>query len=201
MYNIQQLIQKAEETNDKELFSQIGVEFYAGKKVREDRQAALYYLKKAADLGHIKSKYYVGFMYYRAQGTEKNCSAAKRYLTEAADGGNINALVQLGWMCYNKEYSFWADKGKAFTFWKKASKLGHPQAQIYVATSYLTDEWGAEQSYRKAAFWFMCAYQNRLATKKQIAEAKEMLNKLEDRVYLNEIKAEIVERHPEYINL
>ena len=201
MFDIQRLIEKAEATNDRELYAQVGIEYYLGEKVALDKQAAFYYMKKAADLGHIRAKFHVGYMYYRAVGVEKNCPAAKRYLTDAADGGDIDALVQLGWMCYNNEYSFFAAKGKAFTFWKKASKLGHPQAQIYVATSYLTDDWGAEQSYKKAAFWFMCAYQNRKSTKKQIAEAKEMLHKLEDRVCLSEIKSEIAERYPNYINL
>ena len=151
--------------------------YFNGNGVQKDQAQALAYYRKAADLGSVHAQACAGVMYYKGYGVAKNIKMAKQYLQPAANCGSIEALRSLGWMCYNGEYSFLTGKGKAFEFWIKASKLGDAESQINVATSYLGDTWGEEQSYRKAAFWFMCAYQNRKATQNQINEAKEKLGK------------------------
>ena len=201
MATINELIQKAQSTNSSQAYEEIARMYFSGKGVQKDQVQALAYYRKAADLGSVHAQTCVGVMYYKGYGVAKNIKMAKQYLQPAADRGSTEALRNLGWMCYNGEYGFMTGKGKAFTYWMKASKLGDAESQIYVATSYLGDTWGEEQSYHKAAFWFMCAYQNRKATQNQVNEAKENLNQLSRHVNLNAVKDEVVNKHPEYLNL
>lgn len=201
MATINELIQKAQTTNSPQVYEEIACMYFNGNGVQKDQAQALAYYRKAAGLGSVHAQTCAGVMYYKGYGVAKNIKMAKQYLQPAANRGSIEALRSLGWMCYNGEYSFLTGKGKAFEFWMKASKLGDAESQINVATSYLGDTWGEEQSYRKAAFWFMCAYQNRKATQNQINEAKEKLNALSRHVNLNAIRDEVVSNHPEYLNL
>ena len=198
MATIEEMIRNAKTASDYEEIARL---YYFGRGVPKDQGQALAYYRKAADLGSVHAQTCAGVMYYKGYGVAKNIKLAKQYLQPAASRGSIEALRNLGWMCYNGEYGFLTGKGKAFEYWMKASKLGDAESQIYVATSYLGDTWGEEQSYRKAAFWFMCAYQNRKASKEQINEAKEKLNMLSRHVNLNAVKEEVVSKHPEYLNL
>lgn len=201
MSNIESLIQKAQATNDKELYVQIGNAYMVGKNTTKDMSKAFTYYKKAADLGSADGKTQLGILYYRGYGVTRDCSMAKKYFQAASSEGSVAALFQLGMMCYNGDYGFFAGKGKAFEFWLKAAKKGYVEAQYNIATSYLDDTWGEEKSDRKAAFWYMCAYQNRKASKKTIEDAKAQLVRLSNRVDLNSIKDEIVRKYPQYLNL
>ncbi len=201
MSNIYELIQKAQASNSPQDYEEVAKMYYFGRGVQKDQAQALVYYRKAAELGSVHAMTCVGVMYYKGYGIARNIKMAKQYLQPAADRGSTDALRNLGWMCYNGEYGFLAGKGKAFTFWLKASKLGDTESQINIATSYLGDTWGEEQNYQKAAFWFMCAYQNRKASQDEINTAKEKLDMLSRYVNLNSIKDEIVTRYPQYLNL
>lgn len=201
MVNIHDMIQKAQATKDPKIYEKIAYMYIKGNGVPKDEVQALAYYRIAADLGSVQSQAYTGILYYRGCGTGQNIKLAKQYLKVAADRGSIDALFELGRMCYKGDYGFLTSKGKAFEYWMKASKLGHVQSQIYVATSYLGDTWGAEKSFKKASFWFMCACQNRKATREQIHEAKGKLNMLAEYVDLDRIKDEIIRKYPEYLNM
>ena len=201
MATINELIQTAQTTNSPQVYEEIACMYFNGNGVQKDQALALAYYRKATDLGSVHAQACAGVMYYKGYGVAKNIKMAKQYLQPAANRGSIEALRSLGWMCYNGEYGFLTGKGKAFEFWMKSSKLGDAESQINVATSYLGDTWGEEQSYRKAAFWFMCAYQNHKATQNQINEVKEKLNALSRHVNLNAVRDEVVSNHPEYLNL
>lgn len=201
MATINELIQKAQQTNSAQDYEEIARMYFHGRGVPKDQAKALTYYCKAADLGSVHAQACAGVMYYMGYGVPKNIKMAKQYLQPAADKGSLDALRNLGYMCYNGEYGLFAGKGKAFDYWMKAAKLGDVDSQHNVATSYLGDNWGEEKSYRKAAFWFMCAYQNRKANEKQIKAAREYLDKLDRYVDLDAIKHEIVIKYPEYLNL
>ena len=201
MASLQDLLHQVQQTNSPQAYAQIARIYYNGNGVQKDHATALAYFKIAADLGSVDGQVFAGYMYYNGRGTAVNHKLAKQYWKMAADQGSTDAMRSLGWMCYRDEYGFLASKGKAFEFWMKASKLGDAESQNYVATSYLGDSWGEEQSYRKAAFWFMCSYQNRKASDAQIKAAREALDKLAHHVNLDSIKHEVVTRYPQYINL
>ena len=198
---INELIQKAEATNSPQDYEKIASMYFFGNGVPKDHSKALVYYRKAADLGSVKAQTCAGIMYYRGYGVSKDSTLAKKYLKPAADRGSIDALCTLGWMCYNGDYGLLTGKGKAFTYWLKSSRLGDTESQLYIATSYLGDSWGEEKSYRKAAFWFMCAYQNRKASQKQIDQAKQYLDALSEHVNLDVVKNEVISKYPQYINL
>lgn len=201
MSSLQELLYEAQKTNSAQTYTQIARMYFNGQGTPRDLGNALIYFKKAADLGSVDAQVCTGIMYYKGQGTAVNHKIAKQYWQMAADRGSVEAMRRLGWMCYKGEYGFWASKGKAFEFWMKASKLGDAESQNYVGTSYMSDEWGEEKSYRKAAFWFMCSYQNRKASDAQIKAAKEALDRLSRHVDLDSVKHEVVTKYPQYINL
>lgn len=201
MATINELLQKVQTSNNPKDYEEIARMYFHGRGVPKDQAKALTYYCKAADLGSVHAQACAGAMYYKGYGVAKNIKLAKKYLQPAADSGSVDALRDLGWMCYNGEYGLFTGKGKAFEYWMKAAKLGDPYSQNNIAASYLGDSWGEEKSYRKAAFWYMCAYQNRKAPQDQINEAKEKLNMLSRHVNLNAVKDEVVSNHPEYLNL
>lgn len=201
MNTIEQMIKQAQETNDKALYVQIGNAYMLGKGVSKDMSKGVVFFRKAADLGSLDGKTKLGMAYYNGWGVTKDYGLAKKYFKEAADQDWLPALYQLGLMCYNGNYGFFASKGKAFEFWLKAAKKGHADSQYNVGTSYTTDEWGEEKSYEKAAFWFMCAYQNRKASKNTIEDSLHNLKCLEKYVNLNSVKDKVVRNYPQYLNL
>lgn len=201
MENLELLLKRAMEANDKDAYATLGDAYWYGKGVSKNVTRAAEYYKKAADLGSMRGQERIGSMYYSGNGIEKNNKLAKQYLKSAIELGSVRALNDLGWMCFNGDYGFLAGKGKAFEFWMQAAKKGSPEAQLCIASSYLTDTWGEEKSEKKAAYWYICAYQNRKANDAQIKEAKSKLTKLEYSVNLNVIKREIVQKHPEYLGM
>lgn len=201
MATIEQLIKQAEQTNDKELYVQIGNSYMYGKNVSKDMAQAVTYYLKAANLGSLDGKTKLGVAYYKGEGVTKDYKTAKKYLQEAANQGSATALFYLGDMCYEGNYGLLAGKGKAFEFWMQAAKKGQPSAQYNIAISYMTDEWGAEKNLEKAAFWFMCAYQNRKSSKSTIDASKKCLDSLAKYVNLNSVKERVVQNYPEYLNL
>lgn len=201
MDSIEMLLKKAKEANDGYAYAELGDAYWYGRGVFIDLSQAAEYYKKAADLGVMRGQERIGIMYYEGNGVVKNIKLAKQYLKSAAEQGSVRALNDLGWICFNGDYGFFAGKGKAFEFWEKAAKQGSAEAQIYIASSYLTDAWGDGKSIPKAAYWYMCAYQNRKANDAQIKEAKAKLDMLSEDVNLNRVKDEIVRKHPEYLCL
>lgn len=199
--NIEELKRKASVSNNPDDYTEIGDAYYWGRGVARDTSSAAAYYKIASDKGSALGKAMLGQLYYEGQGVPKSISTAKSYLKDAADMKCTHALWILGMMCYKGDYGFLTGKGKAFTFWERAGKLGHSCAQYMIANSYLGDEWGEEKSYKKAAFWFTCAYQNRLSSKETIEKSLEMLKKLSEYVNLGDVKAEVVRKYPQYINL
>lgn len=201
MINIDQMLKEAQETNNAEVYIRIGDAYMTGKEVAKDMAKAFSFYEKAMNLGALAAKEKIGVSYYKAYGVAKDCKMAKKYLQEAANQGSVPALFHLGMMCYNGDYGFLTGKGKAFEFFLKAAKKGHPEAQYNIASSYMDDKWGEEKSFEKAAFWFMCAYQNRKSNKSTIDDSKKYLDYLSKYVNLNNVKEKIVRKNPEYLNL
>lgn len=201
MSTIEQMIKEAQETNNKELYVQIGNAYILGRGVAKDMSKAIPFFEKACNLGSLDGKTKLGICYYNGFGVSKNSSLAKKYFQEAAKQDWLPAIFQLGNMCFNGDYGFLASKGKAFEFWMKAAKKGHSDSQYNIAGSYLTDEWGEEKSFEKAAFWYMCAYQNRQSSKSTITDSKKYLDYLSKYVNLNSVKERVVRQYPQYLNL
>lgn len=195
MATFNELLHNAQISNSPEAYEMLADKLYFGNGIQKDFGQALTFYRKAAELGSVRAQACVGIMYYNGDGVIKDVKMAKRFLKSAADQGSPIALRTLGWMCYNEEYDLFAAKGKAFEFWIKAAKLGDAESQFNVASSYMTDEWGEEQSYPKAAFWFMCASQNHTASQKIKDAARKRLSGLSRYVDLDDIYENVVENY------
>lgn len=115
--------------NNASAYYNLGYFYNFGKGVEQDYQKALYYYKKAADLGNSNACNNLGFMYKYGNGTKKDCYTARDYYQKGADLDNAMACNNLG-DCY--EYGggglllgLKTDKYKAIKYYKKACDLGN----------------------------------------------------------------------------
>lgn len=105
----------------------LGYYYDEGKGISQDYQKALYYYKKAADLGNSSACNNLGCMYDSGKGVARDYSLAVRYFQKGADLGNATACNNVG-SCYeNGEGGLLGakpDKYKALKYYKKACNLG-----------------------------------------------------------------------------
>ncbi|GBC28866.1 uncharacterized protein OCT59_001163 [Rhizophagus irregularis] len=83
--------------------------------------------KKAAEKGHIASKYELGCCYQHGKGTEKNEIKAFELYKEAAEKGYTKSINKLGW-CYYYGIGTEKNEVKAFEHFKEASDKNNTDA-------------------------------------------------------------------------
>lgn len=114
-------------SNDANALYNLGWHYAEGKGISQDYQKALYYYKKAADLGNSNACNNLGCMYNSGKGVARDYSLAVRYFQKGADLGYATACNNVG-SCY--EYGEGGllgakpDKYKALKYYKKACNLG-----------------------------------------------------------------------------
>ncbi|KTD67973.1 TPR repeat protein [Legionella steelei] len=94
---IRLLTQSAERGNRKSQYN-LGMAYYEGYGLDNDKKKALFWLIKAAENGEEKAQYNVGIMYLRGEGTIKNKNKALYWIKKSADQGftpAINLLSQI----------------------------------------------------------------------------------------------------------
>ncbi|CAB4373786.1 unnamed protein product [Rhizophagus irregularis] len=79
---------------------------------------------KAAEKGHINSKYNLGRCYQLGAGIEKNEAKAFELYKEVAQNGHITSIYELG-ECYQYGMGTGKNEIKAFGLYKEAAEKGH----------------------------------------------------------------------------
>lgn len=111
-------------SNDANALYNLGWHYAEGKGITQDYQKALYYYKKAADLGLEGAYNNLGCMYGSGKGVERDYYTARRYFQKGADLGDKMACDNLG-SYYENGTGGGADKYKALKYYKKACDLGN----------------------------------------------------------------------------
>ena len=83
---------KAAENGDNDRILKLVDDYLA----QNNKEEAIRWLKKSADLGNIESAYKVGMMDFNGEGGTPNYPDALKYLQQAADGGNTEADYYVG---------------------------------------------------------------------------------------------------------
>lgn len=110
--------------SEESAFYNLGYCYAEGKGIYQDYQKALYYYKKAADLGNKSAYNNLGCMYGSGKGVERDYYTARRYYQKVADLGVEVACNNLG-SYYENGIGGDVDKYKALKYYKKACNLGN----------------------------------------------------------------------------
>lgn len=82
-------------TTDSDCYFDLGYIYDEGKGVTENNTNALYYYRKAAELGSLAAMYNMGCMYEYGDGVDKNITTAKEWYIKAANNGDDNSATAL----------------------------------------------------------------------------------------------------------
>ena len=106
----------------------LGRAYRQGAGVRKDDQAALGWIRKAADQGYGPAENELGLMYRIGQGVTPDKQEAVRWYLKAAKHGNPRAMFNLGASYYNGD-GVEADDVKSLAWFLLAREAGDPMAQ------------------------------------------------------------------------
>jgi len=128
---IQLLTPLAEQSNSQAQFC-LGIMHYHGQGVPEDEKQAVYWLRKAAEQGHVEAMFELGNAYLLGREAAKLVPdpdrEAARWYFKAASAGHAEAQYHLGLL-------FLAGKGvvysrkEAMNWFRKAAAQGHAEAK------------------------------------------------------------------------
>lgn len=115
----------------------LGIMYYQGKGVKEDKKEAFTWFRKSAEQGYANAQFSVGVMYYKGVGVEQDRKEAAKWLRKAAEQGEAKAQFDLGLMYTNGE-GVKENRGEAVEWFRKAAKQGHVNARKILKS------WGEE---------------------------------------------------------
>jgi TPR repeat protein len=130
-------LQEFKADNSAKSLYNLGLMYYRGEGVKEDKKEAFTWFRKAAEQGYTPARFSVGVMYYKGVGVEQDRKEAAKWLRRAADQGEAKAQFNLGLM-YDKGEGVKKDRGEAVQWFRKAARQGHVSAQKILET------WGEE---------------------------------------------------------
>lgn len=96
---------------------EIGVCYFDGNNVSQDKAEAFRYFKLSADQGYAEAQYKVGVCYGEGEGVELNKIEAFKYYKLSADQGNSEAKYKVA-CCYFSGDGVEANKAEAFKYYQ-----------------------------------------------------------------------------------
>lgn len=106
----------------------IGVMYYRGEGVKQDKKEAARWLRKAAEQGHAKSQFLLSAMYFSGDGIDQNIPEAVKWIQSSARKGLDEAQFRLGMMYVNGD-NVEKNRAEGVKWLKKAAKQGHGKAR------------------------------------------------------------------------
>lgn len=129
-----------------------GEDYYYGKGVTRDYEAAMNWYRKAADMGYAPAAYSVGYLYEKGLGVSQNDAEAVVWFTKAAEKNHASACNSLGWH-YKKGRGVNKDYNKALQLLEHATDLGNKYAPNHLGLMYDDGE-GVTTDYVRAMYYF-----------------------------------------------
>lgn len=161
--NIQDIISKAN-SGDPYYQGLLGLFYYRGYFVQEDKIQAEKWLKLSAKKNHPFGNYGVGVLLFFESDKQSQEFFQKAFpaLETLAESGDAEAQCNLGY-CYQKGNGVAKDPAKAVEWYQKAAAQGYVRAQVNLGVCYEDGEGvpkdlaKAVKWYQKAAAWFQKA--------------------------------------------
>ncbi|UAL08261.1 MAG: sel1 repeat family protein [Candidatus Methanogranum gryphiswaldense] len=120
--------------------STIGFMYLMGKGVSKDKEKAMYWLKKAADLGSGEAMYRIGSMYEEGLCfTEPDLKEAAKWYTFSASAGNKDGQYSMAAFCCAQKTKYY-DPKRAAQLFQAAADQGHIEAAYQIGMTYAFGE-------------------------------------------------------------
>lgn len=97
--------------------------------------SVIFYLKKAAEAGHVKAQYSLGMKYRNGNGVPQDNQKGFYWILKSANQGYDKAMNSAGYM-YRHGIGVTKDMGKALEWFKKAAEQGDGLYQANLANTY-----------------------------------------------------------------
>ena len=145
----------------------LGVCYYVGEGIREDKQEAVKWYRLAADQGDAEAQWRLGDCYYVGKGIREDKREAVKWYRLAAGQGNAEAQRRLGY-CYFWGEGIREDKQEAVKWYRLAAEQGDAEVQRWLGDCYFFGH-GVGKNKREAVNWYF------LSAEKGNAEAQRRL--------------------------
>ena len=145
------LLRQAEE-GDLEAMNVLAGNYNYGTGVEVDQKKAFSWWKKAADLGHDESQYFVGLFYGTGDVVSQDYKMAIKYFKMAADQGYVDAIYQLGRFIY-RGFGCRKNIKNGLMLMDKAAEAGNKVAMKEVAHAFYRGE-GVRHNFKKALKYY-----------------------------------------------
>eukprot|EP01044_Picomonas_judraskeda_P011746 COSAG03_NODE_1629_length_3744_cov_17.770919_1_plen_469_part_10 len=129
------MYKKEAEQGDSVAQNSLGVCYYHGTGVEEDKAEAVKWFRKAAEQGDSDAQYSLGSCYDNGEGVEEDKAEAAQWYRKAAEQGHSDAQLNLG-LCYDDGEGVEEDKAEAVQWFRKAAEQGHSGAQSSLGACY-----------------------------------------------------------------
>ena len=157
-----ELWRKAAELGHSTAQYNLGVCYFTGSGVTEDKLEALKWYRKAAEQGYSDAQYNLGEFYLNGEFVPEDKSEAVKWFRKAAQQSHAEAQYNLG-ICYYNGIGVPEDKAEAAEWFHLAAEQGCVEAQYYLGYCYLKGD-GVEKDMEEAVLWFHMAAQQGYAT-------------------------------------
>lgn len=129
-------LQVLAERGDADAQFRLGTLYEHGQGVKEDNQAALDWLHRAAEQGHVAAQSSLGALYsFDLEDLPANYTLARTWLLRAAEQGNARAQYNLG-VLYRDALGAERDTPVALKWFQRAADQGDPMAQYNLGVMY-----------------------------------------------------------------
>lgn len=156
----------------------LGLMFYSGVKIDEDREKGIKYIKQAAEAGNAQAQYlYSGIILGSGETkepTKEQLSEAAIWIEKSAEGGFLTAITTLANM-YAEGKIIPKNVKKSQYYFHKAALMGDVQSQVTVAGFH---HFSIDGNKKEAYAWYKVAEQNGSEYAKETAE--KLLSELSD---------------------
>jgi uncharacterized protein len=106
----------------------LGLMYYRGQGIPQDRAEAASWFRMAAEKGHARAQYNLGLTYHKGAGVPQDSVEALKWFRKAAEQGNARAQNNLAVM-YHRGDGVPEDSAEAVKWFRKAAAQGHARAQ------------------------------------------------------------------------
>lgn len=151
---IADLIAKADR-GDKDAQVELGDAYLIGQGLAEDFLSAMNYYRKAANRGHAGAQYRMGLLYRHGRGVGQNSNKAAEWFQKADEQDLPQAQCELGVMACSLQKNY----SSAMTYFLKAAKQGHAEADVHIARLFLNGQ-GVPKDFEKAIEWLRKAMED-----------------------------------------
>ena len=110
-----------------------GYFYSSGDGVEKDEQKGLYWMRKAAESGHVEGMFCYGGMLFKGNGgNQPNFPQAFAWFKKSAENGDVNGMLTTGVLYLNGQ-GVMQNRQEAFHWLLQAAELGNDDAMVIIA--------------------------------------------------------------------